>query len=75
MWIWIDLDWDVDRDTCFGDSVDSVDSVDSDDLGRLFYFLAPHDWGKFPEVGCSESCAPSSRTMMGEAMVGCSDSG
>ena len=31
----------MDRDTCFGDSVDFVDSVDSDDLGRLFYFLAP----------------------------------
>ena len=31
----------MDRDTCFGDSVDSVDSVDSDDLGRLFYFLVP----------------------------------
>ena len=31
----------VDRDTCFGDSVDFVDSVDSDDLGRLFYFLVP----------------------------------
>ena len=41
MWIWIDLDWDVDRDTCFGDSVDFVDSVDSDDLGRLFYFIVP----------------------------------
>ena len=31
----------MDRDTCFGDSVDFVDSVDSDDLGRLFYFIVP----------------------------------
>ena len=33
LWNWT-LEWTLDRDTCFGDSVDSVDSVDSDDLSE-----------------------------------------